>query len=429
LSALLGIVSGLVAVSSTPAVASTKSPFSFVVIADFSGPESFIGQSLGPMASLSCQEINNAGGVMGHPCHYVTVDDKSDPADGAIALRQALASTSNVVAVSGLASATGGAEIPIAISAKLLTETGSGATTYIHPVQALGKNGAKLFYTVYQPDILFGYALALAAKDEGLHHPAVVATDGPDTTATLQGLAAGLKSLGVKPAITLKVAAGQSSYGTEVQRLQASHPDGIIPQLTDSQSFGTFMSNYVAAAGQLKIPLITDATILQPDFYSAVKDVLSVHALSAYVHSVVFQAPTPNPTLRSLDNLFTTKKLGPAAAVTAFAPFYDGWILMALAMDEAHSLNPSVFAPYVAEVGGVGNPAGQTIVATYAQGVKAISEGKHVTYTGSTYTMSWNSQHVRVPPYAVDGVKIENGSPTPTSGPVISSQALSKIFK
>ncbi|MGH3288245.1 MAG: hypothetical protein ACRDPD_26780, partial [Streptosporangiaceae bacterium] len=65
--------------------------------------------------------------------------------------------------------------------------------------------------------------------------------------------------------------------------------------------------------------------------------------------------------------------------------------LAALAMTEAKSTTPSVYAPYVATIGD-GVP-GATVVYDYAQGIAALKAGKSIRYQGPGGPTSFDSFH------------------------------------
>jgi hypothetical protein len=70
---------------------------------------------------------------------------------------------------------------------------------------------------------------------------------------------------------------------------------------------------------------------------------------------------------------------------------YDGINLAALAMVEAKSTVPSVYAPYIEKIGN-GTP-GAVIVYSYSQGLAALNQGKAIRYEGPGGPTDFDSFH------------------------------------
>ena len=70
---------------------------------------------------------------------------------------------------------------------------------------------------------------------------------------------------------------------------------------------------------------------------------------------------------------------------------YDAINLSALAMVEAKSTSPSVYAPFIAKIGD-GGPGAVTVY-SFAQGVAAIKQGKAIRYEGPGGPTSFDSFH------------------------------------
>jgi len=70
---------------------------------------------------------------------------------------------------------------------------------------------------------------------------------------------------------------------------------------------------------------------------------------------------------------------------------YDGINLAALAMIEAKSTSPSVYAPYIIKIGD--GTAGAVVVHSFAEGVTALNQGKTIRYEGPGGPTSFDSYH------------------------------------
>jgi branched-chain amino acid transport system substrate-binding protein len=368
-------------------------PMYVLNVADFSGALSYLGAFSQPSLQTACNQINKAGGVLGHQCVVKDVDDHGDPADGAVALRQALAATPNVMAVSGLVTQTASAEVPIAIGAHLVTFTLSGASTFLSPAKAFGSSSSYLYMTDPADETL-GFGLALAAKQLGLKHPAVVMTASPDATPAFDGVLRAATAAGIKPAITLQIAPSQSSYGSEAERVAASHPDGVIFEIAPTDA-GVFLGNLASVMGGIKIPLVSDDTELNSGFTKSVNATVGLSAVSSHLHIVGYTNPASSPGAAPLVKAYPSFKSQIPFTPAQQLPLYDEVILTALAMLKSHSTNPSVYGPDIAALAAKSNDT-RTRVYTYAEGKAALAQGKQIAYYGGSGALSWNSQHVRV---------------------------------
>jgi hypothetical protein len=70
---------------------------------------------------------------------------------------------------------------------------------------------------------------------------------------------------------------------------------------------------------------------------------------------------------------------------------YDGINLASLAMVEAKSTVPSVYAPYIIKIGN--GTAGAVVVNSFAQGIAALKQGKAIRYEGPGGPTSFDSFH------------------------------------
>ena len=80
-----------------------------------------------------------------------------------------------------------------------------------------------------------------------------------------------------------------------------------------------------------------------------------------------------------------------AAAAAGAVHLYDGINLAALAMVEANSTVPSVYAPFIEKIGD-GTP-GAVVVYSFAQGLAALKAGKAIRYEGPGGPTSFDSFH------------------------------------
>ena len=67
---------------------------------------------------------------------------------------------------------------------------------------------------------------------------------------------------------------------------------------------------------------------------------------------------------------------------------FDAVSIMALAMIEAKSTRPGDYRPYIAKV--TSGSRGATVVHTYAEGSRALSNGKTIQYVGASGVLAFN---------------------------------------
>jgi branched-chain amino acid transport system substrate-binding protein len=433
LTALFGVVALVASCSSgggsKTGGANAGSPITVINVADFSGPQAFSGKFSEPSLRVACDEINKAGGVLGHSCKVQDVDDHSDPADGALALRQALAANHSVVAVAGLVTQTANAEVPLVVGSKIVAFALSGDGTFLHPTTAFGAN-AKYLYMIDPADEELGYGLAFAAKKLGLAKPAVVFTDTPDSKPVLDGVTKAAAIVGLTPSIVLPVAGGQSSYGTEVQRVVGSHPDGLIFELTPSDA-GTFLGNLATAMGTINIPMITDENSLTKDFTDAVDASVGSAKIQPQMHVVGYPpSPENTPGLVPLATAYPTFDTRIPFTSGQQGPVYDAIILTALAMLDSKSIKPEVFGPHIADLTTKQNDD-RVRVDTYAQGKDAIAAGKKIAYFGAYGPLGWTKDHVRVSGFVIGKwtPAKEGGATSVPEGTSISAQEVISALK
>ena len=399
-------------------------PLTFALSTSFTGANASIGKIFYAASKVACDQINNAGGVLGHQCKLITIDDRSDPADGVIALRQALSQNSNIVAIEGLGSQVAPAEVPIIASAHILALSGAGESIFVHP-NTLLKSNAKYLYMLQPPDAMQGFAMAEAAKQLHVTHPALVFVDDPTTAPVLSGVEEAFASLHINIAINLRISAGQASYGTEVARLVQAHPNGIIFE-ADPQSSGTFFANLKTELGTVAIPLIGDLNAVNASWYKAVEAALPISTLSKWAIIVSPKASATNgPGSGPLAAAWNSFNTGAGFSSTgAFVePLYDAFILTALAMLEAKSTSPSMFAPYLASVAAHGSMKGLVKVYSYRQGKSAIAAGKKIAYLGAFGALGWSSLHVRVPDFVIQHYALSASGPTTSANSSLISGA------
>jgi len=381
--------------------AGASGPLEIAIFHSYSGPNA----AYGPEAAAGCfpaeRLINAAGGVLGHQLKCTPVDSKGDPADAVPAANRMIASSSSLVGVLGGGSDEASAVVPLFQQAGIPIFSTTGQASFDHST-------ASFFWRILSPDAAQGNAMAAAAKKLGFKRVATlfgndVAAQGSAPTAI-----AGVRRLHLSLTASQTLAVGQLSYRSEVQKLASGHPAAIITE-ADPQTSATYFSE-LSQLGRVPV-LITDPVSQEPTWRSAVGGALGKSFLDKQDNAVVAYSPPTSLAYRTYTSaLLASKKQVPQpgqwdADLYSVAD-YDSVVIMALAMDAAHSTKPSVYNGYVTKV--TSPTKGAIVVHTYADGKAALAKGKRIQYVGAVGPTVFDRWHNSGQGFAVE--RYSNGS-------------------
>jgi hypothetical protein len=170
------------------------------------------------------------------------------------------------------------------------------------------------------------------------------------------------------------------------------------PQAITTEADPQTSATYFAELSQLgQVPaLITDPVSQEPTWRKAVGGAIGTSLLNKQDYAVVAYSPPNSPAYK----VFTAALLASAKQVPQPAQWeadlysvadYDSVIIMALAMDAAHSTSPSTYDRYVTQV--TAPASGATVVGTYAAGKAALAQGKRIQYVGAVGPINFNQWH------------------------------------
>lgn len=352
----------------------------------YSGPNA----AYGPEAAAGCYPaqrlINAAGGILGHQLQCTPVDSKGDPADAVPAANRLIASSSSLVGVLGGGSDEATAVVPLFQQAKIPIFSTTGQSSFDRTTDSY-------FWRILSPDAAQGSAMAAAAKKLGFARVATlfgndVAAQGSAPTAI-----AGVKRLGLNLVADQTLAVGQPSYRSEVQALSTARPEVIVSE-ADPQTSATYLAE-LSQIGQIPA-LITDPVSQEPNWRKAVGGAIGTSLLNKQDNAVVAYSPPTAPAYRVYTAaLNASSKQVPQPSQWNSDLYsvadYDSVVIMALAMDAAHSTTPSVYDRYITKV--TAPSAGATVIHTYAAGKVALAQGKTIQYTGATGPVVFNQWH------------------------------------
>ena len=369
--------------TSSSGTTSASGSHSALVVADlapFSGPDA----ALGPTYLVSCDgataAIDNAGGVLGHKLSCKGVDTRGDPADAVPATRQMFATTPNLALIIGVTSDEAASVVPVINADKMVAFGMTGQSEF-------SSTHFQYFYRLVPPDLAESYAMVVIAQQLG--YKRIALAFGNDI---------GSQTF-IKPAITSIGKAGQtlvanetldlsaSTFRTEADKIVAAHPDVILTEALGPAE-ATFLSEVKQLNGGKMIPVIGTSATISPDWYKSVAAAIGASTLASSFHADNLVTETTGPAYGPFQQAIMSEK-GKVGSTGNFDTYltapgavhlYDGINLAALAMVEAKSTSPSVYAPFIAKIGD--GSAGAEVVYSFAQGIAALKQGKAIRYEG-----------------------------------------------
>ena len=365
-----------------------KGPVSIGVVAPFTGPAAEFGKLLSAPCYAATIEINKAGGVLGHQLNCVPVDDTGDPADAVPNVTKAIATTSNLDMAVGLESNTAATTVPLVSNAKIPFFTTNGLVSF-------NQTRLPYYWRATAADNANGVAFAIWAIQKGYHRAAIVFENNIGSEGNLPGVEAAYPKLGGTITINVTIPADAVSYSSVVERVLASNPDVLIFS-ADPQTSATFLSEYKQLNSGTLPPMVTATDSLTPDFFHAVSKAVGsdylthdVYLIGSYFSDTtdafrvykegIFAAPQN----AAFANVIIT--VGPPASA------YDGINIMALAMLMAGTTIGPEYNSFIPQV--VSRKAGAVVVHSYAEGKKALAQGKKIQYVGVVGEITFNQFH------------------------------------
>jgi ABC-type branched-subunit amino acid transport system substrate-binding protein len=358
-------------------------------LAPFSGPDA----ALGPTYLVSCDgataAINAAGGVLGHKLNCKSVDTRGDPADAVPATRQMFATTSNLALVIGCTSDEAASVVPVINASKMVMFCMTGQSEF-------DSTHFQYFYRLVPPDLEESYAMTVIAQQLGYKKIALAFGNDIGSQTFIQPAISAIKNAGMSVVANETLDLNASTFRTEADKIVAAHPDVIFTEALGSTD-ATFLSEVKQLNGGKMIPVIGTSACISPDWYKSVSAAIGASTLASDFHADNLVTETSGPAYQPFYNAIMSEqgKVGSSGNFATYltAPgavhLYDGINLAALAMVEAKSTSPSVYAPFIAKVGD-GSP-GATVVYSFAQGMAALKAGKAIRYEGPGGPTSFDS--------------------------------------
>jgi ABC-type branched-subunit amino acid transport system substrate-binding protein len=359
----------------------------------FTGPNSIDGIAAAAGCYPAAQVVNQSGGVLGDKIQCVPVDTRGDPTDAIPAVQKLLATTSGLVGVAGPESNTAAALVPILSKAGIPMISQNGLSLFDH-------NTNLYFWRNYPADDVGGVALAYWAHHIGYNRAALFFDNSVAAQGSVPDLLRTYQRLGGQVVINLSVPPDDTSYGSEIHRLIQAKPQVIFTE-SDPQTGATAFGNLNVFGTHIPI-FGTNATVI-PQWLKAVNKSLGNATMATYYRGVEPYEPNFPGTHYFNQALLADAKQVPQPSQWlgqeyATAPF-DGLIISALAMTEAHSTTPAVFNKDILSVTAPG--PGKTVVYSYSAGVAALKAGKKIQYIGAGGPTIFNRWHNAAGEYGV----------------------------
>lgn len=378
--------------TSSSGATSAGGSHSALVVADlapFSGPDA----ALGPTYLVSCdgatQAIDNAGGVLGHKLSCKGVDTRGDPADAVPATRQMFATTPNLALVIGVTSDEAASVVPVINADKMVAFGMTGQSEF-------SSTHFPYFYRLVPPDLAESYAMVVIAQQLGYKRIALAFGNDIGSQTFVKPAIASIGKAGQTLVANETLDLAANTFRTEADKIVAAHPDVIFTEALGPAE-ATFLSEVKQLNGGKMIPVIGTSATISPDWYKSVAAAIGASTLASSFHADNLVTETSGPAYGPFQQAIMSEK-GKVGSTGNFDTYltapgavhlYDGINLAALAMVEAKSTVPSVYAPFIAKVGD-GSSGGQ-VVYSFAQGIAALKAGKTIRYEGPGGPTSFDS--------------------------------------
>jgi branched-chain amino acid transport system substrate-binding protein len=318
------------------------------------------------------QEVNSAGGVLGHPMNLIVADSTSDPVDTVPAAVK-LVNSNHVIMEDGLAGPPADATTTIFTKAGIPFLTPGGDVNFDF-------NTNPLVWRLTPSDSQLGVAMALYAHQHGYQKAALLFTNNSTSTGLGQVVQKAFTALGGKIVSNITLQPDLTSYQSEVSRTLASHPDVILIEM-DAATAGVVFREMNSQNG-LAIPLVGTDEDIGSNFLNAV-GVTMAHKALVSLQGGTFHSPAAGVFAAAI------KKVSKVAPIANAEYTYDGIIIGGLAMVAAHGTTSAALNRGIPRV----TAPGGTLVYSYAQGVAALKAGKRITYIGASGPFYYNKYH------------------------------------
>ncbi len=359
--------------SAAPAASPSGSPVLLAELFPMTGTISFVGDALRHGATVGEYEVNQAGGILGHPLTDELQDTAGDTVD-AVPAWHALELKHPAFEL-GPTVFTAGAVVKLYDPSHLPDFLVAGATTYDTMTY-------KYVFRATASDSTQAKAMAAYAIHMGYTHAAFIFDNGENSQTFLAPLLKAYESHGGTVVANQAVVPDQSSYQTEIEQVFAKKPDAIFWQ-SDPQTAGTLFHN-MESLGDLNVPIIgTDngASI-------TIAKAMGMSYATKYLSGMAGTSPSGPAWTHYVQDYQAVYKTNQPLDLSD--NMYDSVVIAALAMTMANSTDPTV---WVSKVTAVTNNESGTECYTYASCLQDLKAGKTIDYEGAGGSYDFNQHH------------------------------------
>jgi len=317
-------------------------------------------------------QVDSAGGVMGHSFNLIVADSTSDPVD-AVPAATKLVNVDHVLFEDGVAGPLADATVSIFTRAKIPFLTPGGDVNF-------DRNTNPYVWRLTPSDSQLGVAMALYAHHKHYKRAALMFTNGSTATGLGDVVKRSFQALGGSIVSSVTLQPDLSSYQSEVAKTLAAHPDVILVEM-DAPTAGVVMHEMNSQNG-LKIPLVGTDEDIGTDFIKAVGADLARKALVS-LEGGTYQSPAAAVFTKAI------KKTSHKAPIANAEYTYDGIVIAALAMDASQGVTTAALNNGILKVT---RPGGKKVY-SYAEGAAALKAGKRITYIGASGPFYYNKYH------------------------------------
>lgn len=389
----VGIATALMVIGGTvgAAAAQAADTLPIGVITPLTGGGGQFGPDMAKAMQLAVDRVNKVGPPLGKDFRLYVEDGETNP-DAAVRAAQKLIGVNNVKAIIGTwASGVTLAVAPLTIQAGIVEMNTSGSDK----INQLDSHG---LVWRFQPEAKWtGTAAAEAVKKEGWKTAASAARDDPSGVTTVDDFNAAYEKLGGKVVTTMKYAPGQPSYTDVVRKLARAKPDVVFTS-TYAPELSVLLKDSLTA--NLKLNWIAPGWAVTKGFINAVgpenaEGVWAVDSApniegAAYKQFMAEFTEATGKTLQPSDTYVFSS--------------YDMVNVLALGMLQCNCSGGPELSKAILKVT---NPPG-VAVTNYAEGHKAIKEGKDINYQGASSNLDFNEKGNQIPQFGV--YRVENGA-------------------
>ena len=370
----------------------------------FTGADASFGPEMAAGCITAANLINAAGGVLGHQTTCIAVDTRGDPADAVPAADKMLATTQNLVGMNGPSSDEALATVPLIDRAHVPMFADSGQA-------AFDKSTYPYFYRLTPPDDAAGVAMAIYAYGKGYRRGAAVFGNDLSSQGNVPNLLTAFKKLGGTIVLNQSLALDRSSYRTEVEALIAANPDVIFTE-SSPQTDAAYLSQLQQLHGL--IPVVGTQPTVQPPWAAAVSGAIGKDKLAQIFAGAQPYSASQGPAWQ----VYNTQLLASGSQIPqpdqwSQDPYtetdYDAIIIMALAMLEAKTPDPTFYNAFIPGV--VNASSGAMEVHSFKEGMDALNAGKKIFYVGAGGPVAFDRYHNSTGAFELVGYGADGSNP------------------